>query len=97
MSLTNADDSPSTRRLKEYWAYGEGALKWRGSPRPWTTLNALLAKYVPNKRIRNGLTSNIMMMAGVSWTGEGKDREYTGLGKLKPEHKTALRKARRSS
>lgn len=82
-------------RLKVWWAT-EGKSRWASSPSPWRTLRAmLLEKGVPNRQV-NGLTTNIMKMAGVTWSGHGEDREYHGLRgrltKLKPEHKAALRK-----
>lgn len=83
-------------RLKVWWAT-EGRSRWAASPHPWSTLRKmLLEKGVPRRQV-DGLTTNIMKLAGVSWTGYGKDREYHGLAgavaKLKPEHKAALRKA----
>lgn len=32
--------------LHEYWTRGEGLAKWVDAARPWTTLHALLAKYI---------------------------------------------------
>jgi hypothetical protein len=32
--------------LHHYWTRGEGLAKWSGSPKPWTTLVAHLAKHV---------------------------------------------------
>ncbi|QWS68245.1 hypothetical protein SEA_VANLEE_129 [Gordonia phage VanLee] len=80
--------------LKRYWAFDpEGRAKWAASPKPWTTLNKLLrAKKVPERMV-DGLTTNIMKLAGVTMHGSGSGRVYSGLNKLKPEHKAALRTA----
>lgn len=57
--------SPAARahaeQLKRYWAFGEGAAKWVNNPKPWTTLHALLSKYVHGRTL-DGLTDNIYRM-----------------------------------
>lgn len=44
--------------LWTYWTVGKGAAKWMGSVNPWTTLHALLLKYVGPRAA--GLTTNVM-------------------------------------
>lgn len=53
-------------RLKRYWAFGEGSAKWKGSPTPYRTLRALLAKYVDDSEL-DGLTANIFHLALGFW------------------------------
>lgn len=57
-------------RLKRYWAYGAGSVKWKSSPTPFRTLRLLLAKYVPEKEL-DGLTANIYYMAMGTRPGRG--------------------------
>lgn len=45
--------------LWTYWTVGEGAAKWLSSPTPWTTLHALLLKYVGPQAA--GETTNVML------------------------------------
>lgn len=45
--------------LWKYWTRGKGFAKWIGSPTPWTTLRALLIKYVGKQAA--GLTTNVML------------------------------------
>lgn len=59
-------DVESTERLKAYWAFGEGRAKWAESPKPFTTLHALLSKYVHGHQL-DGLTANIFHMALGFW------------------------------
>ncbi len=61
-------------RLKKYWAYGEGRAKWIGSPHPYTTLVALLSKYVSG-RVAKGLAANIFKLATGHYPGQRKDGE----------------------
>ena len=57
------------RKLKRYWAVGEGRQKWINSPHPYTTLVLLLTKYVgPN--IAKGLAANIFEMATGHYPGQ---------------------------
>lgn len=39
------DTTPGHDELHHYWTQGEGLAKWKFSPKPWTTLVALLAKH----------------------------------------------------
>ncbi len=66
-------------RLKKYWAYGEGRDKWISSPHPYTTLVALLSKYV-SPRVAKGLAANIFHMATGIWPGERKGSNPAGPG-----------------
>lgn len=80
-TTSNLDDDAKTRRLKLWWA-GEGRARWATNPHPWTTLNRLLrSKGVPQHMV-DGLTTNIMTIAGVRRSRKG----------IRPEHKNALRK-----
>ncbi|HEY2101480.1 MAG TPA: hypothetical protein VGH72_33790 [Pseudonocardia sp.] len=45
--------------LWTYWTRGKGAAKWMSSANPWTTLHALLLKYVGPKAA--GETTNVML------------------------------------
>lgn len=45
--------------LWTYWTVGEGSAKWISSPTPWTTLHALLLKYIGPQAA--GLTTNVML------------------------------------
>lgn len=64
---THAGDG-GARRLKEYWAHGEGLAKWASSAHPYETLVALLSKYVPDKEA-HGLAANIYHEALGHWPG----------------------------
>ncbi len=61
-------------RLKNYWAFQEGRAKWIGSPTPYRTLRALLAKYVSPK-VLDGLTANIFKLATGHYPSQRKDGE----------------------
>lgn len=41
-----ADVTPGHDELHHYWTHGEGLAKWADSPKPWTTLVALLTPHV---------------------------------------------------
>lgn len=41
-----ADVTPGHDELHHYWVAGPGLAKWAGSPKPWTTLVALLVRHV---------------------------------------------------
>lgn len=64
-------------QLREYWAHGDGAKKWIGSPTPYRTLRDHLAKYVPPGRELDGLAANIYHAALGKWPG--KQRGDKGL------------------
>jgi len=72
-------DAAGTARLKAYWAVGEGRQKWINSPKPYTTLVALLSKYV-SPAIAKGLAANIFHMATGIWPGERKGSDPLGPG-----------------
>jgi hypothetical protein len=55
-------DHANADRLKEYWAHGDGRKEWIDSPHPWSTLHALMLKYV-SPAVADGLTSNIFRLA----------------------------------
>lgn len=57
---------------------GKGQAKWIGSPTPWTTLHALLLKYVGPAAA--GLTTNVMM---ASPEGRAAFKAHHGKGKEK--------------
>lgn len=40
------DVTPGNDELHHYWTRGKGLAKWKGSPKPWTTLVALLTRHV---------------------------------------------------
>lgn len=40
------DVTPGHDELHHYWVAGPGLAKWAGSPKPWTTLVALLTRHV---------------------------------------------------
>lgn len=63
-------DVKNTRRLMEYWAHGEGRLKWIGSPTPYTTLVQLLSKYVHDPAELHGLAANIFHEATGIYPGQ---------------------------
>lgn len=46
MAISGLQLSPEGRQLWKYWVEGDGLAKWAESPTPWTTLVALLSKYV---------------------------------------------------
>jgi hypothetical protein len=61
------DTSPGTgasHQLNEYWTKGEGLAKWANNPHPWTTLHALLAKYMSDKKAKGLATEYYMMVFG---------------------------------
>lgn len=39
-------EKTDAERLHAYWVTGPGLAKWASSPHPWTTLHALLSKYL---------------------------------------------------
>lgn len=39
-------------KLHHYWTRGEGLAKWKASPKPWTTLVALLTRHVGPERAK---------------------------------------------
>lgn len=81
--MTMVEKTPSevqgAERLKRYWAFGAGAMKWKGSPHPYTTLVDLLRKYVPEHEVK-GLAANIFHMALGIWPGERKGKNPVGPG-----------------
>jgi len=44
--LAGKDVTPGHDQLHHYWTRGEGLTKWKFSPKPWTTLVALLTEHV---------------------------------------------------
>lgn len=53
------DTSPgvgASQALNTYWTTGPGRAKWANNPHPWTTLHALLLKYM-SKAKADGLTT----------------------------------------
>lgn len=39
-------EKTDAEKLHQYWVAGPGLAKWAESPHPWTTLHALLSKYL---------------------------------------------------
>lgn len=69
MAVDTKPGDSGANRLKRYWAFGEGAAKWRG----FRELRELLRKYVP-KRELDGLTANIYHMRYGVWPGRGRGK-----------------------
>ena len=46
MADTSAVNPGNGRRLERYWTRGPGLARWAESPKPWTTLVALLTEHV---------------------------------------------------
>jgi hypothetical protein len=68
------DTSPGTgasRQLNEYWTAGAGLAKWRGSPKPWTTLRDLLAQHMPMSEA-NGLATEYYVRVFGHGPGKGQ-------------------------
>ena len=75
---TPADDFQA-RHLKRYWTKGPGLAKWATSPKPYTTLVALLSKYMtPNQA--KGLAANYFKAVFGIWPGERKGSNKLGPG-----------------
>jgi hypothetical protein len=65
--------------INRYWLSGEGLAKWANSPTPWTTLHALLLKYM-SKAKADGLASGYYRLHIAA-----SDRIYH-VGQLLPIH-----------
>jgi hypothetical protein len=66
-----ADTSPGvgpSESINTYWTVGEGRAKWADSPHPYTTLVALLSKYVSN-HIAHGLAAEYYHRVFGKWPG----------------------------
>lgn len=46
MRALGHDTTPGHDELHHYWTRGPGLAKWKGSPKPWTTLVAELTRHV---------------------------------------------------
>ena len=69
----------NARKLKQYWTKGPGLAKWAASPHPWTTLVALLSKYMSTRHAQ-GLASNYFKEVFGIWPGERKGANPAGRG-----------------
>lgn len=67
----DAPDTPATRRLKNYWAHGEGAAKigW-GRPGDFDRCRLHLGKYVKPGHQLDGLCANLHHEALGVWPGQ---------------------------
>lgn len=73
------NDAANTERLMRYWSQGEGLAKWATNPHPYTTLVALLSKYV-SPSIVKGLAANIFHRAKGYWPGDRGGTNPVGPG-----------------
>ena len=72
-------DDYKARDLRRYWTKGPGLAKWATSPKPYTTLVALLSKYMtPNQA--KGLAANYFKAVFGLWPGERKGSNPVGPG-----------------
>lgn len=69
----------ASRALNNYWTKGAGLAKWALSPRPWTTLVALLSEYMP-PHVAKGLASSYFHIVFGYWPGERKGKNPVGRG-----------------
>lgn len=70
--------SPNAAKLREYWAHGKGAAKWRpGTPGDFKRLRRHLAKFVQDPHILDGLTANIHKLATGVWPGKNAHKALT--------------------
>lgn len=61
------DTSPgvgASRELNAYWTSGPGLAKWRDSPKPWTTLRALLMQYMSEAKATGLATEYFVKVFG---------------------------------
>jgi hypothetical protein len=64
------DEQRDVRRLKRYWAYGEGRQKWVNNPHPYTALVNQLRKYMgENDKMLKGYAAEVFHMALGFWPG----------------------------
>lgn len=72
-------DDYKARDLRKYWTKGPGLAKWATSPKPYTTLVALLSKYMtPNQA--KGLAANYFKAVFGIWPGSRKGSNPVGPG-----------------
>lgn len=60
-----------TERLHAYWVRGKGRARWLGSPTPFRTLRALLAKYIHDPKELNATTAQWVFDATGHHPGRG--------------------------
>jgi membrane-bound lytic murein transglycosylase MltF len=61
------DTSPgvgASASLNDYWTTGEGRAKWATNPKPWTTLYALLRKYMSEAKAQGLATEYFVRVFG---------------------------------
>ncbi|AVJ50277.1 hypothetical protein I5J36_gp61 [Mycobacterium phage Mendokysei] len=67
-----ADTSPGigpSGPINHYWTKGKGAAKWVSSPHPYTTLVALLEKYISSSQA-HGLAAEYYHEVFGRWPGQ---------------------------
>lgn len=70
------DTSPgvgASTTLNAYWTTGPGRAKWATSPHPWTTLHALLLKYMSDAKARGLATEYYVRVFGHGPNHSGKN------------------------
>ena len=79
MAVDTVGDDYQARHLRRYWTKGPGLAKWATSPKPYTTLVALLSKYMtPNQA--KGLAANYFKAVFGIWPGSRKGSNPVGPG-----------------
>ena len=68
--MPNKPGMGATRDLNSYWLHGAGLAKWANSPKPYTTLLALLLKYMSSKKA-HGLAAEYYHRHFGKWPGRG--------------------------
>lgn len=84
--MPGADVNPNPGdegQLRRYWAFGEGREKWINSPRPYTTLVALLSKYIHSDRQLKGFAAEVFHDALGFWPGTPHEGRVPTPGKKK--------------
>lgn len=75
--MADIDIHESTRRLKRYWAHGEGAAKigW-GTPGDYDRCLTHLGKYVHGSHELHGLCANLHHEATGAWPGHAPGEQH---------------------
>lgn len=66
-------------RLRAYWTKGPGLARWANNAHPWTTLVALLTKYVGPIKAKGLASSYFHDVFGI-WPGHRKGANKFGPG-----------------
>jgi len=74
---TGHDTTPGHDELHHYWVYGEGLAKWAESPKPWTTLVALLTPHVGPEKAKTYASRWFFQHFGF-YAGSDKNRVLHG-------------------